>query len=85
MKADSSDTRLISDNATFTLSMFETDILPIGNAELKYLDDFSGPAELLYTVMKPCSCIECGKLLNDSGRIIEIAQESFNNKLIKKF
>jgi len=56
--------------------MPETEILPIGNAELKYFDDFSGPKDLVYEIVKPCSCLVCGKGLNDTGRIIDISKKA---------
>ena len=57
--------------------MKETDVLPIGDAELKYFDDFSGPEDLIYEIVKPCACVEnCDKSLNDVGKIINISKES---------
>ena len=47
-----------SEAANYTLTLNESTILPIGAAELEYFDDFSGPDDLTYQVVKACHCVK---------------------------
>lgn len=65
-----------SEVANFTLQLNETTILPIGAAELEYFDDFSGPDDLTYKVVKTCHCVKCNRHLqdaNDLGKLVDMS------------
>ena len=65
-----------SESANFTLELNETTILPIGSAELEYFDDFSGPDDLTYKVVKTCHCVKCNRHLqdpNDLGKLVDMS------------
>ena len=65
-----------SEAANYTLTLNESTILPIGAAELEYFDDFSGPNDLTYQVVKACHCVKCNRHLqdpNDLGKLVDMS------------
>ena len=51
-----------SANATFRLQLNEDQVLPLGAAELEYFDDFSGPEDVTFEIIKSCHCVKCNRL-----------------------
>ena len=65
-----------SKNATFRLQLNEDQVLPLGSAELEYFDDFSGPEDVTFDIIKSCHCVKCNRHLkdpNDLGRIVDLS------------
>ena len=65
-----------SKNATFRLQLNEDQVLPLGAAELEYFDDFSGPEDVTFEIIKSCHCVKCNRHLkdpNDLGRIVDLS------------
>ena len=65
-----------STNATFRLQLNEDQVLPLGAAELEYFDDFSGPEDVTFEIIKSCHCVKCNRHLkdpNDLGRIVDLS------------
>lgn len=65
-----------STNATFRLQLNEDQVLPLGAAELEYFDDFSGPEDVTFDIIKSCHCVKCNRHLkdpNDLGRIVDLS------------